>query len=390
MILDEYIKIKTHTRLKKYYENLGYDMNYEYVTILVEHLTKNSHCKILVKCDICGKEKIATYSKYLKGFDNGGYYACCPKCAQGKNKCTMIINYGVDNPSKSEEFRTKSKNTQFEKYGKLYSQTEECKNRIKETTEKTYGKSCYLQTDDCRKKMQEYLDTHKDEVSNKKKETNLIIYGTEHPSQNSEIKNKTQQTNLLLYNSKNGLDKDKYLDTIKNNFLKKYPNLDFIELDFSNRLCKIFCQKCDNLYSITFNQLHYRLFKNHDICTICTPIGSIKKISKVLEGFLEYSKTVRSLTNKNKKILFDNWNGIDYYDGDYIKDNFNLMRYSPLYPNVDHKISVSYGFLNLIDEETISNIDNLCITKKIHNQRKHSKIEIEYLKSIDKNETNTE
>jgi len=71
--------------------------------------------------------------------------------------------------------------------------------------------------------------------------------------------------------------------------------------------------------------------------------------------------------------LFENWDGYDYYDGEYIKNNFNLHGLDNNYPTIDHKISVSYGFKNNIEPEKIADISNLCITKKINNSKKSSK-----------------
>jgi hypothetical protein len=87
-----------------------------------------------------------------------------------------------------------------------------------------------------------------------------------------------------------------------------------------------------------------------------------------------YKKQVRRETNKQRKILINNWNGYDYYDGEYIKDNF--IKYKPRhtnYPSIDHKISVKYGFDNNIDYKKICDIDNLCITKTSNNCSKRHK-----------------
>jgi len=85
-----------------------------------------------------------------------------------------------------------------------------------------------------------------------------------------------------------------------------------------------------------------------------------------------YRKKVRNYTKKNKKILYNNWNGLDYYDNENIINNKNLNYNDNLYPHIDHKISILEGFKNKIDPLIISNIDNLCITKKINNLSKGS------------------
>ena len=95
-------------------------------------------------------------------------------------------------------------------------------------------------------------------------------------------------------------------------------------------------------------------------------------------NFSKYRRRVKSLTSKNKKELFLNWSGYDYYDGQFIKENLKLDKNNELYPTIDHKISTLYGFINKIPPEEISNIDNLCITKRSINSSKNSKIESEF------------
>jgi hypothetical protein len=88
-----------------------------------------------------------------------------------------------------------------------------------------------------------------------------------------------------------------------------------------------------------------------------------------------------NLTHKNKKIIYANWNGFDYYDGEYIKNNFKYDSRSSNYPTVDHKISIRYGYDNNISAEEISDLDNLCITKKKINTSKYIKTEYEFKNS---------
>lgn len=96
------------------------------------------------------------------------------------------------------------------------------------------------------------------------------------------------------------------------------------------------------------------------------------------ENFNQYKRRVKTLTNKIKKELFDNWNGHDYYDNEYIKENLNLNKNSNIYPTIDHKVSLHYGFINNITPEEISNISNLCITKRYINSSKNKKTENEF------------
>lgn len=89
-----------------------------------------------------------------------------------------------------------------------------------------------------------------------------------------------------------------------------------------------------------------------------------------IDNFTKYKKIVRNLTNRNKKELIINWNGMDYYDGEYIKDNFKLNYNDDNYPTIDHKISLLEGYKCGYDPEKISCINNLCLTKRKLNIKK--------------------
>ena len=113
-------------------------------------------------------------------------------------------------------------------------------------------------------------------------------------------------------------------------------------------------------------------------------LDSYKKMrmKDALEYNLEYRKYrnhVRRVTKISKIKLFENWNGYDYYDNEYIKENLNLNWFDGLYPSVDHKNSVIYGYINNITPEILGDIDNLCITKRCINSSKNKKIENEFI-----------
>ena len=91
--------------------------------------------------------------------------------------------------------------------------------------------------------------------------------------------------------------------------------------------------------------------------------------------FALYSKKVKSLTKSNKKLLYEKWNGYDYYDGEFIKGYQSLSHTHRFYPTIDHKISVWFGFHNGIPAEEISDLSNLCITKRYINSTKSKMIE---------------
>ncbi|MFW6242930.1 MAG: DUF7487 domain-containing protein, partial [bacterium] len=109
MILSKYVDIKIGNNLLMYYKNIGYDVNTKNIfKISVEDLPNNSGHKIIVKCDFCGKEKSITKNRYsLNTKNNKLKYACSRKCAEEKNKDTLLKKYNVDNISKLDSIKTK-------------------------------------------------------------------------------------------------------------------------------------------------------------------------------------------------------------------------------------------------------------------------------------------
>ena len=103
-------------------------------------------------------------------------------------------------------------------------------------------------------------------------------------------------------------------------------------------------------------------------------------ISNSIKDFSDYRRIVNNLTNRNKKLLFDNWDGYDYYDKDYIKENLSLDFNDVNYPTIDHRVSAMIGYNTDITPEEIASMDNLCITKRRNNSSKGFKTEQNYIK----------
>jgi len=76
MILDEFVEIKWHASNKKYLVDLGYTYTGIGTIVLIKvcDLKLGSHCKLHVKCDVCGNEKVLMYRVYNKNIKSGGYY----------------------------------------------------------------------------------------------------------------------------------------------------------------------------------------------------------------------------------------------------------------------------------------------------------------------------
>lgn len=165
----------------------------------------------------------------------------------------------------------------------------------------------------------------------KKKQTCFLKYGVEYSLQNKNIREKIKKTCIEKYGSNCFLSASEYLnnDDIKKQIKEK-------------------------------NIKSGRWISDEDL----TP-------------FLSYKRKCRTLTDKNKKTLYEKWNGYDFYDNEYIKPYLSLHFLNKNYPTIDHKISIYYGFKNNIPPEIISEIDNLVITKRTINSSKRMKIKYE-------------
>lgn len=187
---------------------------------------------------------------------------------------------------------------------------------------------------------------------------------------------------------------------IKNTNLKKYGVQSLLELESVRNLVKEYygVENISQLDSIK----ELKRMKSIEKFGTNTPLQNISIIEIIrkkniengrwseydLNKYSEYRKKIDYLTKKQKKKLFENWNGKDYYDCEYIRENLSLDKNHDFYPSIDHKISVMYGFLNEISPEEISKIDNLCITKRFLNTMKFTKNEDDFKKYLSENYMN--
>jgi hypothetical protein len=284
MIKLEKIKVPISYRNITHYIKLGYNpILGEELEIKTEDLPSSSHVKIEVCCSICKKESILMYCKYIENKKRLGFYGC-KKCSRQKAALTSIERYGIDNYSKTEEYKIRSEKTFMEKYG--------YKTNLLSPEHKEYTKK--------------YLEENYN-VSN--------FYEIRRKSTKNKFKFKSEVLELVK--------KDLYLS--------------------------------ENKYDESLLTQDYILYRNE----------------------------CRRITEKNLKKLFKNWDGRDYYDNEYINENFQLYHNDKNYPTIDHKISIYYGFKNSINVEIIGALDNLCITKRFINSSKRNMNEVEFREDTD-------
>lgn len=295
--------------------------------------------KSLILC-YCGNP--VKYLKYSEGYAEN----CSRKCA-------------YSNPKVSE----KRKQTCLEKYGVTsFTQTDSYLIKTKETNLKKYGKEFYLQTED---------------YKTKSKETSLEKYGTEHHMKSA----------IFMESFKNKMIEQFGVDNISKLEDIKIKKSDTFQKNFGMR--HIFCSnelKSDYMlkkHGVKHNtELNWVLDKMKK-----TGIknGNYKP-DELKTEFQKYRSTVDKITDKNKDELLNYWDGQDYYDDEFIKDNFNLNYNHEDYPTIDHKISIQYGFLNEIDPSVIGSLENLCITKRSINISKNKLTEQQFIKKLNESD----
>lgn len=211
-------------------------------------------------------------------------------------------------------------------------------------------------------------------------------------------KNYNTKYNTQRYCSNNCRAKDKILIEEKNiqkenTNLKKYGvNSSSMLSIFKEKMRKTNFKKygCEHSFQSENNKLKSRQTKllkygdenynNNEKRKITNINRGLQIADEFLSNFEVYKRKVIALTKKNKKQLFENWDGKDYYDYEYIKNNFKLYPMHKLYPTIDHKISMFNGFMNNIPIDIIAGINNLCITKKTNNSKKNKNNELIIIK----------
>jgi len=91
------------------------------------------------------------------------------------------------------------------------------------------------------------------------------------------------------------------------------------------------------------------------------------------DKYSTYKEFYRVSWNYYKSIkskFLETWDGYDFYDGEYIKDNFLLDSNDGDYPSIDHKISIRECFYLEKSPIETSDYDNLCVTKRRLNSSK--------------------
>jgi len=209
------------------------------------------------------------------------------------------------------------------------------------------------------------------ECSNQKiKDVCLTKYGVENPFQADFVKEKSKKTFNDRYGVNHQMEIQEVKDKIKKTCLERYDDENFRNID-KRRIT------CIEKYGV----IHENMLEVQKDKRKTTRIKKGTQLpDNLLEPYFLYRRQVDNISDKLKFKLLEIWDGYDYYDNEYIKDNFNLKPSDKNYPTIDHKISVRYGFLNNFSIEDVSSINNLCFTKNKLNSQKGSLNEEQYKK----------
>jgi len=207
---------------------------------------------------------------------------------------------------------------------------------------------------------------------------------------------KNTKSNTIHYACSQKCSVSKLMDTFNKNYgcvSSQHPDIKLKQANTNNKLYGGKSPQCDKSvkqksydtmiekYGFQYPHQNYEI-KNKFLSKIKETVSKSNqtKIDKCLmvdykniDIFKLYRRFVDRITRQYKKELFNRWDGYDYYDKEYIKENIKMDYKNKSYPSIDHKISILYGFNNQIDPYEIGGIDNLCITKRTNNSKKNSK-----------------
>ena len=107
--------------------------------------------------------------------------------------------------------------------------------------------------------------------------------------------------------------------------------------------------------------------------------GLQKKLDKGLiidwtdASWKQYWRRCNHLTRKIRTQMLEDWDGYDYIDGEYIKDNLNLHFLDKNYPSLDHIKPRSQCFKEGLSPYEATTPENLAWTKRGNNSKKYNK-----------------
>lgn len=203
-----------------------------------------------------------------------------------------------------------------------------------------------------------------EKIHQKIENTTLERYGVKNPSQSDDFKNKMKQTNLDRYGVENVFENEEIKNKIKKTILEKYGVVHQNQHPEIKQKSRLTISNIPNFYENI--RIKGDITREKNII--------LKKESMDWKKWEDYKKLSTYYFDRIKNVVLENWDGVDYYDKEYIKPYFNLNYNDDKYPTIDHVISVKKGFELGIDPKEINDLKNLVVTKRIINSKKGKKI----------------
>jgi hypothetical protein len=364
MIKEDKVLVKINLRNSTHYKKYGYDILQKELLVNIEELTKSSESRVTAICEICSSENNITYGKYNvnRNRNNKGYYSCF-KCKNIEKEKTCIKKYGVKSYSMTSEFKELD-NIKWKWIG-----IQKGEEKAKLTMLEKYGVDSYFKTDESRYNNKKWMSSN--EFREKSKKTCIEKYGVESYSKTLQFKNDIS------------INKDLILLKIKDTLMIKYgvnwvSKINFVKLkkiENKENIDNLRISTCIERYGVD-NVIKVKDIKDKRKNTMIS--NGLVIPDNLLDEWQLYKRKVKSVTRTNKKILYENWDGTDYYDSELIRGYLSYTHTHRFYPTIDHKISLYFGFNNGIDPNEIGSLENLCITKRFINSAKGKLIETNF------------
>ena len=194
--------------------------------------------------------------------------------------------------------------------------------------------------------------------------TNIERYGFTSPMKNDQVKKKSMNTKLEKYGVATYNNPDKIKEFWKN-------ASDDYRLSIVNKIEQTKLEIYgDENYNNSSKMVETKVERG------------ILRDEKSNLDFKDYKNRVRARTNSKRKKIYSEWDGFDFYTGDYIKENINLNFTDPLYPTIDHKIPIIVAYKMGMSVEEASSLENLCITTRVLNSIKKDMILEDFINRI--------
>lgn len=328
MILEKEVSLVANGYIVGYYRNKGYVVktNDKFI-VRVEDLQETSKFKILVQCDVCGKQKRLEYRRYLKSFNCGGYYACCSKCALEKARDTNLKIHGHIFPMQATREIWLENNIQ--KFGSKYpTQSQQVKDKTRITVEERYGVSNVSKVE---------------EFKQNSRNTNMMKRGVPHHMKLQEFIDKiadTHHQNYGMYYTKTEEFRQIMSDSHNKRTTNFYHNIldnnDYEIISYKDLKFTINHNKCGYLFEIHRGQLYQRIHSFCEVCTHCYPISNHRSVKEqelinwisTSVGNIQYEVGNRIILNRKElDIYFEQeniaieFNGLHWHS-EHKKDSF--------------------------------------------------------------------